>query len=190
MTGCPIPGAEEVAEESREAVLRWKLGHHMFHIHLATMATLLGDARVDLERSQWDSLCSRLDELSVLYDAATATMRYASDFGQELYERLIRPSMSPPYLSPGFSGSFNLEHEEMARRLRELRHRFKGLQRQGAIPAEACEAAGRLWRAESRNRRDHVLVCERFVPEGRSLLADYFSEQDLKHQSETTSADS
>jgi hypothetical protein len=178
VTGCPVPGIEEVPEDSREAVLRWKLGHHMFHLHLATMTTLLGEARTALDESRWPALCERLDELRVLYDAATATMHYASDFSRDLYERLIRPSMAPPYVSPGFSGVLNLEHEQMARRLRDLRHRFKELQRQGAVPDEAREAATRLWRAESRNRRNHILVCTRFVPDGQSLLAEFFSEQE------------
>jgi hypothetical protein len=157
------------------AVLRWKLGHHLFHLHLASMNTLLGHARGALDSARWSELTATLDQLTVLYDAATATMRYAADFSQEMYERLIRPSMAPPFLSPGFSGTLNLEHEQMTARVRDLRKRFKGMQRAGRVPDPVRDAGTRLWAAQSRNRRHHMLVCERFVPDGGSLLSEHFN---------------
>lgn len=160
------------------AVLRWKVGHQLFHLHLAAMNTLLVDARRALDRRRWLELADSLDQLRILYDAATATMRYASDFSPATYEGLIRPSMAPPHLSPGFSGVLNLEHEQMLERFRGLRRGFKQLQRAGDIPAAVGEAGSRLWAAQSRNRKNHVLVCERFVPEGKSLLKEFFQAQE------------
>ncbi|MGJ9423273.1 hypothetical protein [Aeromicrobium sp. CF3.5] len=156
-------------------------------MHLVTMTSMLDEARAALQEPRWDVVCDRVHHLCVLYDAATSTMQYASDFGQDMYEQLIRPSMAPPFVSPGFSGVFNLEHEQMASSLRDFRHRFKQLQRSAQVPAEARDAAKQLWRAESRNRRSHVLICERFVPEGKSLLSAYFAEQD---ENELTTPDS
>jgi cell fate (sporulation/competence/biofilm development) regulator YlbF (YheA/YmcA/DUF963 family) len=168
---CPVqPGAGQ-------AVLRWKLGHQLFHLHLAAMNTLLVDAREALESADWSELTESLDQLRVLYDAATATMHYASDFSQGTYERLIRPSMAPPFLSPGFSGLLNLEHEQMMDRFRGLRRQFKQIQRAGGMPAAVGEAGTRLWSAQSRNRKNHALVCEKFVPEGKSLLNEFFRAQ-------------
>jgi len=172
LTGRPPFG--QPSADARRAVLRWKLGHQLFHLHLAAMNTLLVDARAALDAARWPELVERLDRLRVLYDAATATMRYAADFSQDTYERLIRPSMAPPFLSPGFSGVLNLEHEQMLERFRVLRRRFKKTQRAGGIPAAVGEAGARLWSAQSRNRKNHVLVCAKFVPEGSSLLNEHF----------------
>ncbi|TDD77765.1 hypothetical protein [Actinomadura rubrisoli] len=162
------PGADD-------AVIRWKLGHQAFHLNLAVMNTGLREARESLEDGRWPELVERLDRLGVLYDAATATMRYAADFSQELYEKLIRPSMAPPFVSPGFSGNLNLEHEQMLGRLRDLRRRLKEIERAGSAPAAVVEAATRLRTAQARNRRNHMFVCQQFVPDGASLLSEYFS---------------
>jgi hypothetical protein len=61
--------------------------------------------------------------------------------------------------------------------LRGLRRQFKQMQRAGTIPAAVGDAGGRLWSAQSRNRRNHVLVCEKFVPDGKSLLKEFFHAQ-------------
>lgn len=161
-----------------KAVLRWKLGHQMFHLHLATMNTLLSDAEAALASARWSELTETFDQLTIVYDAATATMRYSVDFGPELYDELIRPSMIPPFASPGFSGVLNLEHEQMTRRLQALRKRFKERSRTGGPPPSARESATRLWTAQSRNRRNHILVCERFVPGAVSLLSEFFQSRD------------
>jgi hypothetical protein len=178
---CPVPPGQvppgQVPPGAGQAVLRWKLGHQLFHLHLAAMNTLLVDAREALESARWSELTECLEQLRVLYDAATATMRYASDFSPGTYERLIRPSMAPPFLSPGFSGLLNLEHEQMLDRFRVLRRHLKQMQRAGGIPAAVGEAGARLWSAQSRNRKNHVLVCEKFVPEGKSLLNQFFRAQ-------------
>lgn len=161
-----------------KAVLRWKLGHHMFHLHLTAMNSLLADARAGLESAQWPDLAHTLEQLRVLYDAATATMRYAADFSPDMYERLIRPSMAPPFASPGFSGVLNLEHARMIEQFSELRRQLKEMRRAGQTPAAVQGAATRLFAAQARNRRNHILVCERFVPDGTSLLREFFQDQD------------
>jgi hypothetical protein len=157
-----------------QAVLRWKLGHQLFHLHLAAMNGLLVQAGHALETARWPELEAAFDKLTVLYDAATSTMRYAADFSQELYERVIRPSMAPPFMTPGFSGVLNIEHERMLTSLTTLRRGFKAADRAGGVPGDVRGAATRLWSAQSRNRRHHIFVCEKFVPEGKSLLSEFF----------------
>ena len=157
-----------------QALLRWKLGHHAFHLHLAAMNTLLADADRFLESVRWAELAEALDRLCILYDGATATMRYAADFSPDMYQRLIRPSMAPPFTSPGFSGTLNLEHKLMLGQLRELRAKVNALRARGALPREVQQAALQLWTAQSRNRSNHVLICQRFVPDGKSLLSEFF----------------
>jgi hypothetical protein len=172
--------AQESLDGVDTAVLRWKLGHHMFHLQIAAMNTLLVAAREWLESVRWPELAQTLDRLSVLYDGATATMRYAADFSPRLYEQLIRPSMSPPFTSPGFSGTLNFEHGLMLSQLRELRGEFTAVDASGApLPQAVRDAAARLWDAQARNRSHHQLVCQRFVPDGKSLLSDFFRASQL-----------
>ncbi len=169
---CPAQASLEGADT---AVLRWKLGHHLFHLQLAAMNTLLAATQEWLESARWPELAETLDRLGVLYDGATATMRYAADFSPRVYERFIRPSMAPPFASPGFSGTLNFEHELMLGQLRELRGQFEAIDGSGAPPPQAVrDAAARLWGAQDRNRSHHVLICQRFVPDGKSLLSEFF----------------
>ena len=175
LAGCP---RHQPDPEVAQAVVRWKVGHQLFHLQLAAMNTLLSDARAAFDSRHWPELVGCVDQLRVLYDAATATMRYASSFSPAMYEGVIRPSMAPPYLSPGFSGTLNLEHEQMLERFRLLRRKFKQTQRAGAMPPAVAEAGSRLWQAQSRNRKNHVLVCEKFVPEGKSLLKEFWAQEE------------
>lgn len=162
------------------AVRRWKLGHHVFHLQMAVMTTLLDEAVAaarDRPVPASTDLGQLLGRLADLYDAATATMRFAADFDPGLYETLIRPSMAPPHLSPGFSGLLNQEHELMLARLRTLRSLVEPMAQQEGAPESLRRAADRLWAAQVRNRRHHTLVCDRFVPGGRSLLKQFFGQE-------------
>jgi hypothetical protein len=156
----------------RAAVVRWKLGHHVFHLMLATMNTRFGEATRALLAGEWNSARTTLTDLARLYDAASATMRYTADFPRDEYEVLVRPSMMPPFASPGFSGVHNTEHAVMLAGLRRLRRLFQ--ERQHAVP----EAVGTAWQellaAQRRNRDNHMFVCRRFVDGGTSLLSEYY----------------
>ncbi|WP_370944285.1 hypothetical protein AB5J62_35045 [Amycolatopsis sp. cg5] len=171
--------------DTRQAVLRWKLGHQLFHLNLAAMNGLLVQAGAALERSRWSELASVFGKLTILYDAATATMRYAADFGADTYERVIRPSMAPPFMTPGFSGTLNIEHERMLSSLTTVRRKFKAADRAGRVPDDVRAAATRLWSAQSRNRRHHIFVCEKFVPEGKSLLSEHFRQTTMHEETES-----
>ncbi|MFD8498854.1 hypothetical protein [Amycolatopsis sp. NPDC059657] len=171
--------------DTGQAVLRWKLGHQLFHLNLAAMNGLLVQASTALDRSRWTELEAAFRKLTILYDAATATMRYAADFGQDTYERVIRPSMAPPFMTPGFSGTLNIEHEQMLSRLTSLRRGFKAADRAGRVPGAVRLAATKLWSAQSRNRRHHIFVCEKFVPEGKSLLSEHFRQTASTEETES-----
>lgn len=155
-----------------EATLRWKLGHHAFHVLLVAMNTRLEQAITALDAEDWRTAVRALDDLSRLYDGATATMRYAADFRREEYEDVVRPSMMPPFASPGFSGVFNRDHELMLAGVRLLRSYMK--ERRSRVPDQVSVAWDRLWDAQRTNRHHHMFVCRSFVEEGRSLLIEFF----------------
>lgn len=167
--------ARPLTPDERDAALRWKLGHHVFHVLLVAMNSRLEDAIGHLEAGEWRPAVAALDDLSRLYDAATASMRYAADFRPEAYESFVRPSMMPPFASPGFSGSFNQEHELMLAGVLGLRSYMK--QRSSRLPDQVVVAWERLWEAQRANRDNHMFVCRRFVAEGRSLLMEFFRRQ-------------
>jgi tryptophan 2,3-dioxygenase len=159
----------------RDAALRWKLGHHTFHVLLVAMNTRLEEASRHLEAGAWPAAVVALDDLSRLYDGATAVMRYAADFRPEEYDSFVRPSMMPPFVSPGFSGAYNREHERMLAGVLALRSFMK--QRRSRLPDQVVVAWERLWEAQRANRDNHMFVCRRFVAEGRSLLMEFFRKQ-------------
>lgn len=159
-------------EEQTRAVRRWKLGHHAFHLYLTAMNGALDGARKELGARHWEELQALFGELRSLYQAATAAMKYAASFRATTYETLIRPSMSEQMMSPGFSGALNRDHEVMLGLLRSLKKEFRQSEH---VPPTVDRAWRALMSAQARNRREHVLICGKFVEGGQSLLATHFA---------------
>ncbi|MGW9557574.1 hypothetical protein ACWGSK_24050 [Nocardiopsis sp. NPDC055551] len=164
------------AREIRVSVTRWKVGHHLFHLLLSIMNRHSDDALAALREEDWHPATSNIDDLTSLLDSATAAMHYASDFPRESYEGIIRPSMEPPWMPSGFSGIFNQDHQVFESNLKELRKAGKSPNMTG----ECRSALKQLWRAQSKNRRDHRNICEKFVPGGDSILQQHFANNNEK----------
>ena len=167
--------ATRLSPTQKVAVRRWKLGHHTFHVLLVTMNTRLDDVAAMLEREEWEAASTAMLDLARLYDAATAAMRYTSDFPRVEYERLLRPSMMPPFASPGFSGVFNREHAAMMAGVRQIRAFMKD--HEEGVPERALAAWERLRGAQQANVDSHMLVCRKFVDDGVSLLKEFFEQR-------------
>jgi hypothetical protein len=168
------PETVRLAPIQQLAIRRWKGGHHAFHVLLVAMNTRLDQAAALLDRGEHEAAAPLLDELCALYRAATALMRYASDFRAAEYETLVRPSMMPPFASPGFSGLANQDHAIMLDRMARLR---TAVAREEEASARVTAAGARLTTAQKDNRASHMLVCRRFVPDGQSLLRDFFRQR-------------
>ncbi|MDP9120406.1 MAG: hypothetical protein M3O15_03415, partial [Acidobacteriota bacterium] len=89
---------------------RWILGHQIFHVQLVTMLSVLERCRRTLELDDGPPMVRSLEDFRTLLDASTANMVYTSSFSPVLYDQIVRPSMMPPHLSPGFSGQLSHEH--------------------------------------------------------------------------------
>ena len=163
--------ASRLSAAQRVAVRRWKLGHHTFHLLLVAMNSRLDEVAAMLEGEDWDAASAAMLDLARLYDAATAAMQYASDFDPDDYETLLRPSMMPPFASPGFSGVFNREHATMMAGVRTTRIAMKDLEERA--PEHVLDAWQRLREAQQENVEHHMLVCRRFVDDGASLLKEF-----------------
>lgn len=167
-----------LSAQHASAIRRWKLGHHVFHLQLIVMNSALHELELALTHGAWDTATTLLRQLASLYHAATASMKYASDFSPTIYDTFIRPSMAPPWLSEGFSGELNREHEAMLSILKAIRKELRRRESHGLLPDNVAKAARALWTAQARNRRHHMLICDRFVPGGRSLLKEFFDQKD------------
>ncbi|UMO99830.1 hypothetical protein [Amycolatopsis sp. EV170708-02-1] len=173
-----MPRASTLFPGHADAIRRWKLGHQVFHLKLIVMNSTLVELHAACGSAHWEDAERLLHRLTCLYDAATASMKYAADFPPHAYRDLIRPSMDEPFLSPGFSGTLNHDHGLMLDHLRELRTRLRQHRDAGTLPRSTTRAAKALWSAQARNRRHHLLVCERFVPGGESQLREFLGRQD------------
>jgi hypothetical protein len=167
--------ATRLSPSQRVAVRRWKRGHHAFHVLLVGMNTLLDRIARLLEEEEWDEAGAAMLDLARLYDAATAAMRYTSDFPRVEYETLLRPSMMPPFASPGFSGVFNGEHALMLAGVRHIRAWVT--EREERVPEPVSAAWERLREAQQTNVDHHMLVCRKFVDDGVSLLKEFFDQR-------------
>ncbi|WP_162890432.1 hypothetical protein [Streptomyces olivoreticuli] len=177
------PSTVASAGDQAGALRRWKLGHQLFHLLLTVMNTTLDETVAAARDSQWPSLVSGMERLEALYEAATAAMTYASDFPSSVYRNEIRPTMEPPFVAPGFSGVFNREHQVMADRLHTLGRALENLSPEtGAIDA-IRRAEASLRAAQRRNRRNHVRICERCVPEGGSLRRQHLVREEGRNTS-------
>jgi hypothetical protein len=174
MTAPPL-ATGPVSPDRLRSLVRWKLGHQIFHIYLTAMNSLLDESFEELAAREWRALSAALDHLTTLYDASTAGMRYAADIAPEDYAAVVRPSMEPPFMSPGFSGVMNREHREMLAAVRRLRSAIRA--ETAAPPPSVQDAWSRLEDAQRRNRASHELVCRRFVPNGVSLLREFNAER-------------
>lgn len=164
--------AQPAPADSTTALYRWKLGHQLFHLHLRAMNDTLIQATDAARESRWPQLSGLLQELRVLYDAATAAMSYSAALHPDAYQGEVRPTMEPPFLSPGFSGLFNQEHRQTVRLLRRLRTTLEDRLDDAdcGLPDHVRSLIGELAAAQARNHANHVQICHRFVPEGASLL--------------------
>ncbi len=170
-----IAEAPRLTPSQRVAVKRWKLGHHTFHVLLVAMNTRLTEVGDLLEAEEWDAASEAMLDLARLYDAATASMRYTSDFPRIEYETLLRPSMMPPFSSPGFSGVFNREHATMMAGVRRIRAYMKD--HEEGVPERVLASWERLREAQQTNVESHMLVCRKFVEDGVSLLKEFFDQR-------------
>jgi len=164
--------SEYDAFEEAQALRRWKEGHQALHVYLVIINTVIGDATEAIRFNDSPKISSCLGRLAVLYDAATATMQYSADFSPQLYENVVRPSMAPPLLPPGFSGMLNTEHCLMVAEFKNLSRALResyGHDPSGWPPGVAGRWAS-VQLAKVENLKRHKVICSRFVAEGESLL--------------------
>ncbi|WP_216893565.1 hypothetical protein [Nocardia alni] len=144
--GCrPAPDRPGITHNDANTVAwyRWLLGHHVvFGVWRLMLAALAADD----ERTQ--------PILAALYDTYSALLLYSGSCTPEVYTGVLRPRMYAA--DPGMSGTWARDFN----RVRELQSRL------------TVEPDSVLSSAVRRNRKVHIKVAARLVPEGRSLLQE------------------
>jgi hypothetical protein len=71
----------------------------------------------------------------------------------------------------------------MLDQVKELRRRLKAAASAGTeLPEEVSEALVGLRSATARNRRHHMLVCEKHVEGGVSLVREFYENEEKNHR--------
>jgi hypothetical protein len=159
--GLPAAAATS-ADRYAAAATRWLRGHQIFLVLIQAMIQIVG-TMADLAQSADRDAAMAM--LTTLFEASAAAMRHTANFEPEVYDRMIRPSMAPPYIVNGFSGLFSSDHRQLVQLLRSEGGRL----RTGAFACPHLQhkmiaALGKLY-------DDHGAVCSQFVgAEERSLL--------------------
>jgi hypothetical protein len=161
---------------------RWRLGHRLFEVVLAAIIEVLKRAALELAAADFDALCRSLETLAGLLESATSAMQFTADFDPSVYRDQIRPTMEPPKMPPGFSGTLNERHAEFLENFRGLDAALKAGfgNRLESAPPELENAWRAVLKMRSKNLAAHGLVCEKFVPGGESLLKEHLRSQKEK----------
>lgn len=148
-------------DDPDRAARRWVRGHHIFLIitqglivALDTLAAVTRDP--DGEHDHAVGL-EALSAFASLIDISSDAMSLTGDFAPDIYDRVIRVAMAPPFMPEGFSGVFSSDHRHLVRRMREERPMFE-LLRHGWPGAHADVVASMV-----RLYDNHKHVCSRFI---------------------------
>ena len=154
---------------------RWRLGHCLFEILLAAIIDVLTRAAIELATSDYNALCQSLETLTSQLEAATSAMHFTADFDPAVYRDHVRPTMEPPKMPPGFSGTLNERHAEFLERFRGVDAALKTTfgDKLEHAPPDLAKAWRGVVTMRSKNLAAHGLICEKFVPGGQSLLKEY-----------------
>jgi hypothetical protein len=146
------------------ALRRWVRGHRLFMVLIQGLVLVAGEVADGLRRDEAAAAEAALELAVVLMQACAAALRFASDFGPDEYEDVVRPTLMPPAAPEGLSGLHWRDHEHMLARFAALRQPL------AAAPEEFAPLRARFRAAYSAVYDDHRLVCARFVGEDATSL--------------------
>lgn len=164
-----VPGswAGARSEAPVDAMVRWKLGHQAFFVLIQASIAAHTQLAVALRERQHRPAAEALSLATRLWWGTAAAFRYTGDFSADDYERVVRPSMSPPAMKHGFSGLLSVDHAYLLRAVKALRPALQELPeelgREHRLYLQALDAAYEA----------HAFVCERFVGCAQSLKGSH-----------------
>jgi hypothetical protein len=146
----------------------WQGFHWSFFIQIQALIICLQRFEQALDQRDLANAKLELSAAATFLQASGAAMELAGSFNRQMYDRHIRPSMSPPQVqSLDFSGLMSWEHAYLIQIWKRLRPRFANL------PIELQEAHQAFVAAYGELAHSHRAVCAKFGgDEGGSLRFD------------------
>jgi len=172
-------GVSSIHEQEKPSLARWKIGHQLFDLLLDGINSTLEKVIEIDAASEPNEVPPLLDKVALLYRASTAAFNYAADFSADEYTNVVRPTMAPPEMASGFSGTLNEKHRRMKSLLVRLSAQLKKVfgNDQRLWPEALQTSFDALIDAKNENLRNHGRICERFVPGGKSLLREFLKNE-------------
>ena len=146
-----------------DAMTRWVTGHHLFFALVQSLIVVHEWLERALRENGLHDAREALVVATELWWACAAAFRFAGDFPAQAYTDTVRPSMAPPFVSEGFSGSLFSDHVYLLRRLKRMKPALQ------ALPRELRAQHRQYLNALDSVYCSHAFVCERFVGSAASL---------------------
>ncbi|GAA3815985.1 hypothetical protein GCM10022226_40910 [Sphaerisporangium flaviroseum] len=143
---------------------RWRVGHQVFFVLTQCVIVALQSFRSALAEEDLAAARRNLRLVTRLFNGSAAAFVFTSEFSAGQYENGVRPSMEPPFVSPGFSGLLSPDHLYMVKLFARLRPVLR------ALPAELAPDHRAFVRALGTVYESHKYVCRRFGGDTGSSL--------------------
>jgi hypothetical protein len=104
-----------------DALTRWGTGHQLFSVLMLDLIVVHKELARHIEDQDWDETESTLTQATQLWAASAVAFRFTGDFTAFEFESVVRPSMAPPNVREGFSGTFSPDHTVLLQVLSKLR---------------------------------------------------------------------
>jgi hypothetical protein len=135
---------------------RWRVGHQVFFVLTQCVIVALQSFQSALAEEDIAAARRNLRLVARLFNGSAAAFVFTAEFSAGQYENGVRPSMEPPFVSPGFSGLLSPDHLYMVKLFARLRPVLREL------PAELAPEHRAFVRALGTVYESHKYVCRRF----------------------------
>ncbi|MEU1994015.1 hypothetical protein ABZ511_06140 [Nocardia gamkensis] len=150
---------------------RWIIGHQLHALLNVCAAIALGEAIRDVHAGGADSAIGNLEAATIYVGGFTAARAHTLALPAHFYGAVLRPTMTPPFVSLPLSGSMHLEYRafrsRMAEMLRVLPEPIADLSSREPRLALARES---VLEADLADSLRHITLVEPIVGNGKSLV--------------------
>lgn len=140
------------------STLRWHVGHQIFFIFIQSTLLALSDIEYCYQEGKKNQGKHALRRAAEMMKTSALAMRFAADFPQGDYEKIIRPSMPDK-----FSGLGSMDHAYMVRAMARFR---KNKEKMHDFFGEEYE---NFVLSVDKAYSSHIHVCDKFVESKKSL---------------------
>jgi hypothetical protein len=135
---------------------RWRVGHHVFFVLTQCLIVVLQSFQSALAEDDVPGARRNLRLAARLLHASAAAFVFTAEFSANQYNGGVRPSMEPPFVSPGFSGLLSPDHQYLVRLFARIRPALRDL------PDDLIPDHRAFTRALGAVYDSHKYVCGRF----------------------------